>query len=46
MTSVNREDRRCEEDPDYDWGACLDHIFYLRKGLIDTVSLLWLKSKV
>ena len=35
MTSVNREDRRCEEDPDYDWGACLDHMFYLRKGCQD-----------
>ena len=44
MTSVNREDRRCEEDPDYDWGACLDHMFYLRKGLKVWKGLITLKS--
>ena len=34
FTSLSREDRTCEEDPDYDWGNCLDELFYIEKGKI------------
>ena len=33
--TISRHDRECEEAMDYNWGDCLDEMFYLRKGCQD-----------
>ena len=35
MKSLSRSDRECEDKEDYNWGDCLDEMFYLRKGCQD-----------
>ena len=35
MKSLNQIDRECEEKEDYNWGDCLDEMFYLKKGCQD-----------
>ena len=35
MKSLTRTERECEEKEDYNWGDCLDEMFYLRKGCQD-----------
>ena len=32
MISVSKQSRECEEDDQYNWGTCLDELFYRRKG--------------
>ena len=33
--SLNRNDRECEENEDYNWGDCLDEMFYLGRDCQD-----------
>ena len=35
MKSLNRIDRECEEQENYNWRDCLDEMFYLKKGCQD-----------
>ena len=35
LKSLSRSDRECEQNEDYDWGDCLDEMFYLKKGCQD-----------
>ena len=35
MKSLNQIDKECEEQEDYNWGDCLDEMFYLKKGCQD-----------
>ena len=35
MKSLSQNDRECEEKEDYNWGDCLDEMFYLKKGCQD-----------
>ena len=35
MKSLSRSDRECKETGDYNWGNCLDEMFYLNKGFQD-----------
>ena len=35
MKSLNQIDKECEEKEDYNWGDCLDEMFYQRKGCQD-----------
>ena len=37
--TISRNDRECEEAMDYNWGDCLDEMFYLRKGCQDPWSV-------
>ena len=30
--TLSEEERECEEAENYNWGDCLDEMFYLRKG--------------
>ena len=39
FSSLSRPERVCENSHDYDWGTCLDHLFYLRKGKVLSLKL-------
>ena len=32
FTSLSRPDKECVEDKNYNWGTCLDELFYENKG--------------